>query len=120
MLPASLGLVFSGPLSAWSAQRSAGEQFRAPGPSADRGRKGAASIAREAAEAQSQIEKAALEEEAITQLVKSAKLRRLHRELIQMQPITLKSRISPNLAIGRAKLDVSANLTELLNLLKPG
>jgi membrane glycosyltransferase len=37
-----------------------------------------------------------------------------------MQPITLESRISPNLAIGRAKLEVSANLTELLNLLKPG
>ena len=28
MLPASLGLVFSGPLSAWSARRSAGEAFR--------------------------------------------------------------------------------------------
>lgn len=37
-----------------------------------------------------------------------------------MQPITLELRISPNLAIGRAKLEVSANLTELLNLLKPG
>ena len=29
-------------------------------------------------------------------------------------------RISPNLAIGRAKLEVSTTLTELLNLLKPG
>ena len=35
MLPASLGLVFSGPLSAWSAQRSAGEAFRRLGAPSD-------------------------------------------------------------------------------------
>lgn len=120
MLPASLGLVFSGPLSAWSAQRSAGEKFRKLGLLQIEEEKAPPSIAPEAAEAQSRIEQGAREEEAITQLVQSPKLRRLHRELIQMQPITLESRISPNLAVGRAKLDVSANLTELLNLLKPG
>jgi membrane glycosyltransferase len=37
-----------------------------------------------------------------------------------MQPVSLESRLSPNLAISRRKLEVSANLTELLNLLKPG
>ena len=120
MLPASLGLVLSGPLSAWSAKRSTGEAFRRLGLLQIEEEKAPPPIAGEAAEAQSQIEKSALEEEAITQLVQSPKLRRLHRELIQMQPITLESRISPNLAIGRAKLEVSANLTELLNLLKPG
>jgi membrane glycosyltransferase len=120
MLPASLGLVLSGPLSAWSAQRSAGEAFRRLGLLQIEEEKAPPSIAKEAAEAQMQIERAALEEEAITRLVQSPKLRWLHRELIQMQPITLESRISPNLAIGRAKLEVSANLTELLNLLKPG
>ncbi|MBI4725229.1 MAG: hypothetical protein HY765_09700, partial [Rhodomicrobium sp.] len=120
MLPASLGLVFSGPLSAWSARRLAGEQFRRLGLLQITEEKEPPSIAGEAASAQHRLDEAALQREAITHLVQSAKLRRLHRELIQMQPITLESRISPNLAIGRAKLEVSANLTELLNLLKPG
>lgn len=120
MLPASLGLVFSGPLSAWSARRSAGERFRRLGILQIEEEKAPPPIAGEAAEAQKKLEETALQHEAITQLAQSAKLRRLHRELIQMQPITLESRISPNLAIGRAKLEVSANLTELLNLLKPG
>ena len=120
MLPASLGLVFSGPLSAWTSQRSAGETFRRLGLLQIEEEKAPPPIASEAADAQERIEKAAQDQEAITQLVRSPKLRRLHRELIQMQPITLESRISPNLAIGRAKLEVSANLAELLNLLKPG
>ncbi|MGO8954140.1 MAG: glucans biosynthesis glucosyltransferase MdoH [Rhodomicrobium sp.] len=120
MLPASLGLVFSGPLSAWSARKSAGEQFRRLGLLQIEEEKAPPAIAGEAAETQAKLEQAILPREAITQLALSTKLRRLHRELIQMQPITLESRISPNLAIGRAKLEVSANLTELLNLLKPG
>jgi membrane glycosyltransferase len=120
MLPASLGLVFSGPLSAWSARKSAGELFRRNGILQIAEEKELPAIAIEAAAAQKDLEAAALQQEAITQLVRSPKLRSLHRELIQMQPITLESRISPNLAIGRAKLEVSANLAELLNLLKPG
>lgn len=82
MLPASLGLVLSGPLSAWSAQRSAGEAFRRLGLLQIEEEKAPPPIAGEAAEAQSQLEKAAREQEAITQLVQSPKLRRLHRELI--------------------------------------
>ncbi|MGA7328495.1 MAG: glucans biosynthesis glucosyltransferase MdoH [Rhodomicrobium sp.] len=120
MLPATLGLTFSGPLSAWSAKRSAGERFLRLGLLQIREEKEPPPIAAAAEEAQKRLNQAALQCEAITQLVQSAKLRRLHRELVQMQPITLESRISPNLAIGRAKLEVSANLTELLNLLKPG
>jgi len=120
MLPASLGLVFSGPLSAWSARKSAGELFRRNGLLQIAEEKAPPPISFEAAAEQNIIERAAVEEEAITQLVNSTKLRKLHRELIQMQPITLESRISPNLAIGRAKLEVAANLAELLNLLKPG
>ena len=120
MLPATLGLVFSGPLSAWSAQRSAGEGFRRLGLLQIEEEKAPPAIAGEAAEIQGRLEETVLEREAITQLAESTKLRRLHRQLIQMQPVSLESRISPNLAIGRAKLEVSANLTELLNLLKPG
>ena len=120
MLPASIGLVFSGPLSAWSAKKATGERFRRLGLLQIAEEKDPPPIAAEAAEVQSRLDEASLQREAITHLVQSAKLRRLHRELIQMQPITLESRISPNLAIGRAKLEVSANLTELLNLLKPG
>ena len=89
MLPASLGLVLSGPLSAWSAKRSAGEAFRRMGLLQIEEEKAPPPIAKEAAEAQDKLEKAALEHEAITQLARNPKLRRLHRELIQMQPITL-------------------------------
>jgi membrane glycosyltransferase len=120
MLPASLGLVLSGPLSAWSAKKSAGEAFRRLGLLQIAEEKAPPEIAIEAAEAKEKLSHVSSHPEAITQLVQSSKLRRLHRELIQMQPITLESRISPNLAIGRAKLEVSANLSELLNLLKPG
>jgi membrane glycosyltransferase len=120
MLPASLGLVFSGPLSAWSARKSAGDSFRRLGLLQIEEENAPPAIAGEAAEAQSALDRAVQQAEAITQLAQNTKLRRLHRELIQMQPISLESRISPNLAIGRAKLEVAANLTELLNLLKPG
>ncbi len=119
MLPASLGLVFSGPLSAWSAKRSAGETFRRLGLLQIEEEKAPPAIAGEAAETQARLEGLVLRREAITQLALSAKLRKLHRELIQMQPISLESRISPNLAVGRAKLEYSANLTELLRLLSP-
>jgi len=120
MLPASLGLLFSGPLSAWSARKSAGEQFRSRGLLQVAEENAPPAIALDAAEAQKALEDAVFQREAITQLAQSFKLRRLHHELILMQPISLESRLSPNLAMGRRKLEVSANLTELLNLLKPG
>ena len=120
MLPASLGLVLSGPLSAWSAQRSAGEAFRRLGLLQIEEEKAPPAIAGEAAEAQKQIERAVLQREGDHPARAKPEASWLHRELIQMQPISLELRISPNLAIGRAKLEVSANLTELLNLLKPG
>src|SRR5208282_1740484 len=101
MLPASLGLFFSGPLSAWSAKKSAGEQFRRLGLLQIEEEKAPPAIAGEAEEAQTKLEGAVLQREAITQLAQSAKLWKLHRELLQMQPISLESRISPNLAIGR-------------------
>ncbi len=100
MLPASLGLCFSGPLSAWSARKSAGEQFRRWGLLQIAEEKEPPLIASQAAEAQGILEKAVFQREAITQLVQSSKLRRLHRELIQMQPISLESRLSLNLAMG--------------------
>lgn len=120
MLPAVLGLCLSGPLSAWSAQREAGEAFRKRGLLVTPEERDEPQIAIEARRYQKMLESTYLQREAITQLARDPKLRQLHRELIQMQPITLESRISPNLAIGRAKLEVAANLSELLNLLKPG
>jgi membrane glycosyltransferase len=120
MLPASLGLLLSGPLSAWSARRSSGEQFRRLGLLQIAEENAPPAIALDAAESQKALDDKGLQCEAITQLAQSIKLRRLHRDLIQMQPISLESRLSPNLAMGRRKLEVSANLTELLNLLKPG
>lgn len=120
MLPATLGLLFSGPLSAWSAKRSAGQTFRRLGLLQIEEEKAEPAIAGEATQIQKTLEETVLQREAITHLAESAALRSLHRQLIQMQPISLESRISPNLAVGRAKLEISSNLTELLNLLKPG
>jgi membrane glycosyltransferase len=120
MLPATLGLLLSGPLSVWSARRSAGELFRRHGYLQIEEETRPPAIAIDAAAAQSMLEDSVRQCEAITQLAQSSKLRRLHRELIQMQPVSLESRLSPNLAMGRAKLEVSANLSDLLNLLKPG
>jgi membrane glycosyltransferase len=120
MLPAVLGLCLSGLLSAWSAQKSAGQFFLRRGLFVTPEERHPPLIAREAQASQKLLEETVLHREAITHLAGDPKLRRLHRELIQMQPITLESRISPNLAIGRAKLEVSANLSELLHLLKPG
>jgi membrane glycosyltransferase len=120
MLPATLGLLFSGPLSAWSARRSAGEKLKSLGLLQIAEEKAPPAIAGEAAEVQKTLEETVLQREAITHLAESAALRRLHRQLIQMQPISLESRISPNLAVGRAKLEISSNLTELLRLLNPG
>ena len=120
MLPASIGLLFSGPLSAWSAKRSAGEQFRKLGLLQIEEENSPPAIASEAADAQAKLEEAVSHGEAITRLAKNAKLWRLHRELIQMQPVTLESRISPNLAIGRAKLEAYEDLNDLLKMLNPG
>lgn len=120
MSPAVLGLCLSGPLSAWSARKAAGDLFKERGLLATPEERRPPQIALDARACQQLLEEAALQREAITHLARDPKLRRLHRELIQMQPITLESRISPNLAIGRAKLEVCASLAELLNLLKPG
>ncbi len=120
MLPAVLGLCLSGPLSAWSARRSVGEGFKSAGLLTTPEERNPPLIALQARACQETLAEAALQREAITHLARDPKLRRLHRELVQMQPITLESRISPNLAIGRAKLEVSASLAELLTLLKPG
>ncbi len=119
-LPASLGLILSGPLSAWLSGKSAGEAFRRLGLLQTEEENTPPAIAQDATAVQKGLEEAVSECEAITQLAKSGKLRRLHRQLVRMQPISLGSSISPNLVIGRAKLEVSADLTELLILLKPG
>jgi membrane glycosyltransferase len=73
MLPVSLGLVLSGPLSAWSARRSAGEQFRRLGLLQFEEEKSPPAIAGEAAEAQRKLEAAVSHGEALTRLAQSIK-----------------------------------------------
>jgi membrane glycosyltransferase len=120
MLPATLGLSLSGPISALTAKRSWGRAFAylrllqipeevSPPP-----------IALQVHACQQALAPEILQQEAITRLACNAPLRRLHKELIQIQPVSLETRFSPNLAIGRAKLEVSGSLPELLALLKPG
>ncbi len=132
MLPASLGLTLSGPLSAWSAQKSAGEQFRRLGLLQIEEETSPPAVAGEAEMAQAKIEEAAPQGEAIARLAKSTKLRRLHRNLLQAQLIPLESRLSHNLAMGRRRLEEffeseesstmeeSAKLARILDLLTPG
>jgi membrane glycosyltransferase len=120
MLPATIGLTLSGPLSALSSKRSWGEGARrlnllripeesAPPP-----------IAVRAKACQEALAPDVLRREAILNLAGDPMLRRLHKELIRIQPVSLEARFSPNLAIARAKLEVSGSLNELLTLLKPG
>ncbi len=67
--------IFSGPLSAWSARKSAGESFRAPWAASDRGGKAAAHDCwRRGSGAKRSSRKAFWKREAITQLAESAKL----------------------------------------------
>jgi membrane glycosyltransferase len=119
MLPATLGLGFSGPLSHAAAKRKWGERFRQmnlfripeednPPPIALSARHHTDLLAREFSK-----------HEAISQLARDPQLRHLHRQLIELQPVTREARISPSLAVGRAKLEISADLPELLRLLKP-
>jgi membrane glycosyltransferase len=119
LLPATLGLSLSGPLSAAAAKRKWGERFRnanlfripeeiEPPHIAISARLNSDLLAQEFSK-----------HEAISQLARDPQLRHLHRQLIELQPVTREARISPSLAVGRAKLEISADLPELLRLLKP-
>jgi membrane glycosyltransferase len=119
-LPAALGLTLSGPISALTAKRSWGNGLArlrllqipeelSPPPIALLTHACQEALAREISR-----------REAITRLADNAPLLRLHKELIQIQPVSLEARVSQNMAVGRVKLQISVNLPELLGLLMPG
>ncbi|MDX2264571.1 MAG: glucans biosynthesis glucosyltransferase MdoH [Hyphomicrobiales bacterium] len=119
MLPASVGLTLAGPLSALSAKRSWGEGARALNLLRIPEETSPPPIARLARQEQDALAADVSRREAIASLAGNPTLRRLHKELILIQPVPLEARFSPNLAIARAKLEVSGSLSELLGLLKP-
>ncbi len=119
-LPAALGLTLSGPISALTAKRSWGKGLA---------RLGLLQIPEEASPppiallthaCQEALAREISRREAITRLADNAPLLRLHKELIQIQPVSLEARVSQNMAVGRAKLQISISLPELLGLLMPG
>jgi len=119
LLPAILGLLLSGPLSAISAKRYAGEFFKRLAIFAIPEEQVPPSIAISAHKYSELLAQEFSKHEAISQLARDPQLRHLHRQLIELQPVTREARISPSLAVGRAKLEISADLPELLRLLKP-
>ena len=119
LLPATFGLALSGPLSAVSAKRKWGERFRDLGIFRIAEESNPPPIAISARRHSALLDKEFAKHEAIAQLAGDPQLRHLHRQLIELQPMTREARISPSLAVGRAKLEISADLPELLQLLKP-
>lgn len=119
LLPASLGLGLAGPLSAASAKRKWGERFRRLGIFCIPAEQHPPKISLSAKLHSEMLQKDFSKHEAISQLAGDPQLRHLHRQLIELQPVTREARISPSLAVGRAKLEISADLPELLRLLKP-
>ena len=119
LLPATLGLALSGPLSALSATRRAGLFFKKLGIFITPEERVTPFIAMSSRDYARLLTQEFQKHEAISQLAGDPQLRHLHRQLIELQPVTRDQRISPSLAVGRAKLEISADLPELLRLLKP-
>jgi membrane glycosyltransferase len=119
LLPATLGLALSGPLSAASAKREWGERFKRLGIFVIPEERNPPAIGVSARSHAELLTREFSKNEAISQLAQDPQLRHLHRQLIELQPVTREARISPSLAVGRAKLEISADLPELLRLLKP-
>jgi membrane glycosyltransferase len=119
LLPATLGLAFAGPLSAASATRKWGERFRRLNLFRTPEERNPPHIALSARHHTDLLAREFSKHEAIDQLARDPQLRHLHRQLIELQPVTREARLSPSLAVGRAKLEISADLPELLRLLKP-
>jgi membrane glycosyltransferase len=119
LLPATLGLSLSGPLSVVSAKRKWGARFEALGIFRIAEERQPPRIAVLALQRSELLAREFSKHEAIAQLAGDPQLRHLHRQLIELQPVTREARISPSLAVGRAKLEISADLPELLRLLKP-
>jgi membrane glycosyltransferase len=119
-LPAVLGLTLSGPISALTAKESWGRGLARLGLLQIPEEVSPPAIALLTQACEEALAREILQREAITRLADNVALRRLHNELIQIQPVSLEARCSQNMAIGRAKLEFSVSLPELLGLLKPG
>jgi membrane glycosyltransferase len=119
LLPATLGLALSGPLSYLSATRRVGMAFKRLGMFMTEEERVTPFIAMSSRDYTRLLTQEFSKHEAISQLARDPQLRHLHRQLIELQPVTRDQRISPSLAVGRAKLEISADLPELLRLLKP-
>jgi membrane glycosyltransferase len=119
LLPATLGLTLSGILSSLSASRKWGLRFRRMGLFIIPEERRPPMIAVTARQLTEKLARAFHKHEAISQLAHDPHLRNLHRQLIELHPMTREARISPSLAVGRAKLEISNDLSELLQLLKP-
>jgi membrane glycosyltransferase len=120
LLPASLGLLLSGPISSVTSRRSWGLRARRSGLFLIPEELSPPTIAVQAKVYGHALAREVKPLEAIAQLARDPQLRHLHRELIRLQPMPRDARFMPNLAVGRAKLEVSGTLGELLSLLKPG
>ena len=107
LLPATLGLALSGPLSALSATRKWGERFRSLGIFVIPEERHPPAIGISARRHTELLSREFSKHEAISQLARDPQLRHLHRQLIELQPVTREARISPSLAVGRAKLEIS-------------
>ncbi len=120
MLPASIGLMLSGPISAFTAKRSWGLYARRLGLLLIPEETSPPPIAVKTQSCVNSLAPAIPPQEAIARLAANDALRGLHKDLLRLQPLPADARFTPNLAIARAKLEVSGSLTELISLLKPG
>jgi membrane glycosyltransferase len=120
LLPASLGLLLSGPISAITSQRSMGLRARRSGLFLIPEELAPPAIAVQAKVYGFALAREVERLEALDQLSRDPALRDLHKELVRLQPMSQEARFNPSFAVGRAKLQVSGSIDELLALLKPG
>jgi membrane glycosyltransferase len=120
LLPASLGLLLSGPISALTSRRSLGLRARRAGLFLIPEELSPPMIAVKAKVYGWALSREVERLEALDQLSRDPQLREMHKELVKLQPMPKEARFTPSLAVGRAKLEVCGSLNELLTLLKPG
>lgn len=120
LLPASLGLLLSGPISTLTSRRTMGLRARRAGLFLIPEELAPPAIAVQAKVYGNALAREVERLEALAQLARDPALFNLHKELIRLQPTSHEARFTPSLAVGKAKLQVSGSLDELLALLKPG
>jgi membrane glycosyltransferase len=123
LLPASLGLLLSGPISAFTSRRTMGVRSRRSGLFLIPEEMALPPIARQAWRHSNALahELKPLEAlDAFEQLSRDPVLRNLHRELVRLQPMSNDARFKPSFAVGKAKLQASQTLDDLSKLLNVG